>query len=72
MKEYGTADDPEPSFRNTQLYTFFNAKSTKLVTALKACGTLAPDGFLYHISVYPMSNWMDGMTVVRWALPSTR
>lgn len=49
VKEYGTADDPEPSFRNTQLYTFFNAKSTKLVTALKACGTLAPDGDLFSL-----------------------
>lgn len=33
---------------------------------------IAPDGFLYHLSVYPLSNWMSHDSIVRWALPAHR
>ncbi len=33
---------------------------------------IAPDGFLYHLSVYPATNWKAKSAVVRWALPSSR
>ena len=33
---------------------------------------IAPDGFLYHLSVYPAVNWMAGESIVRWALPAQR
>ena len=33
---------------------------------------IAPDGWLYHLSVYPASNWMSGNTIVRWQLRTKR
>lgn len=33
---------------------------------------LAPDGFLYHVSVFPKSYWQSKDTIVRWPLPSKR
>jgi hypothetical protein len=33
---------------------------------------IAPDGYLYHLSVYPSVNWMSGDAIVRWPLPATR
>lgn len=33
---------------------------------------IAPDGYLYHLSVFPNVNWMSGDAIVRWPLPSTR
>ena len=33
---------------------------------------IAPDGWLYHVSVFPASNWMSGDTIVRWQLRAKR
>jgi hypothetical protein len=34
---------------------------------------IAPDGWLYHLSVYPASGWKSTKdTIVRWALPAKR
>ena len=33
---------------------------------------IAPDGFLYHLSVFPNVKWMTGTPIVRWALPTKR
>ncbi len=33
---------------------------------------IAPDGWLYHVSVFPASNWKAKTTIVRWPLPATR
>jgi hypothetical protein len=33
---------------------------------------IAPDGFLYHLNVYPSSNWRSSTAIQRWPLPATR
>ncbi len=33
---------------------------------------IAPDGFLYHVSVFPAANWMTHDSIVRWPLPTHR
>lgn len=33
---------------------------------------LAPDGYLYHLSVYPAVRWKSKSAIVRWALPRAR
>jgi hypothetical protein len=33
---------------------------------------IAPDGYLYHLNVFPNTNWMSGQTIQRWPLPMTR
>ncbi len=34
--------------------------------------TIAPDGWLYHLSVYPAVGWKAKTAVVRWPLPAKR
>jgi hypothetical protein len=34
--------------------------------------TIAPDGHLYHLSVYPAVGWKAKTSIVRWPLPSKR
>ncbi len=33
---------------------------------------IAPDGYLYHVSVWPNVLWNGGTSIVRWALPAKR
>jgi hypothetical protein len=33
---------------------------------------IAPDGYLYHLSVYPAVDWMSASSIVRWPLPAMR
>lgn len=33
---------------------------------------IAPDGWLYHVSVFPASNWKAKTAIVRWPLPAKR
>lgn len=33
---------------------------------------IAPDGFLYHLNVYPNTHWRGGQAIQRWPLPMTR
>jgi hypothetical protein len=33
---------------------------------------IAPDGYLYHLSVFPQSYWQSKDTIVRWPLPAKR
>jgi hypothetical protein len=33
---------------------------------------IAPDGFLYHLNVFPNTNWRTSSAIQRWPLPATR
>ena len=33
---------------------------------------ISPDGYLYHLSVYPEVKWMSKSAIVRWPLPQNR
>lgn len=33
---------------------------------------IAPDGYLYHLSVFPAVNWMTHDSIIRWPLPMMR